>query len=215
VGLREVKREKLRRAIIENAISFFRASGFEATRVREIAEACEISEATFFNYFPTKDAVLDAWVYERLDEAFAAAADGPVSSLRPKLRALAQRLSVQVENDFEFAACAWARARLPQLQAPAGAVALLRDAQHREELRRDLSPEELAGILLAVVAASISAWLAERKRDEPGRGARVEVALESRLRCALDLVLDGSRRRHERVRVGARGLQPSPGPNSS
>lgn len=208
MGLREVKREKLRRTILANAISLFRSAGFEATRVRQIAEACEISDATFFNYFATKDAVLDAWVYERLEEAFGAAAEGPASSLRPRLRALAQRLSAQVEGDLEFSGCAWARARLPQLAAPDGAVALLRDARNREELRRDVAAEELAAILVAVVAACISTWLAQRSRDERAGGARSHGPLEPRLRCALDLVLDGSRRRHERVRVGARGLQP-------
>ncbi|MFP6608358.1 MAG: TetR family transcriptional regulator, partial [Myxococcota bacterium] len=38
----------MRASIIENAIGLFREQGFEATTVRGISLACEMSEATFF-----------------------------------------------------------------------------------------------------------------------------------------------------------------------
>ena len=75
------KKERSRAAIIENAIALFRERGFEATRVREIADAADVSEATFFNYFPTKDAVLSAWAHAQLYAAFAARAEGGVRSV--------------------------------------------------------------------------------------------------------------------------------------
>ncbi len=58
MGLREQKKEQMRRRLYGTAMTLFRERGFEQTRVRDIIEQVEVSEATFFNYFPTKEAVL-------------------------------------------------------------------------------------------------------------------------------------------------------------
>src|ERR1700675_4341519 len=58
IGLRERKKARLRQQIIETSIKLFRKRGYEATRIDDIVQALEISQPTFFRYFPTKDAVL-------------------------------------------------------------------------------------------------------------------------------------------------------------
>ncbi len=57
-GLRERKKARLRQQIIETAVKLFRKQGYEKTRIDDIVEILEISQPTFFRYFPTKDAVL-------------------------------------------------------------------------------------------------------------------------------------------------------------
>src|SRR5271170_7738934 len=57
-GLRERKKARLRQQIISTAIKLFRKRGYEKTRVDDIVELLEISQPTFFRYFPSKDAVL-------------------------------------------------------------------------------------------------------------------------------------------------------------
>jgi len=57
-GLRERKKARLRQQIIETAIRLFRKQGYENTRVDDIVNILEISQPTFFRYFPSKDAVL-------------------------------------------------------------------------------------------------------------------------------------------------------------
>src|SRR6201993_2849701 len=57
-GLRERKKARLRQQIIETAIRLFRKQGYEKTRVEDIVKILEISQPTFFRYFPSKDAVL-------------------------------------------------------------------------------------------------------------------------------------------------------------
>ncbi len=57
-GLRERKKARLRQQIIDTAVKLFRKQGYENTRIDDIVQILEISQPTFFRYFPTKDAVL-------------------------------------------------------------------------------------------------------------------------------------------------------------
>ena len=58
VGLRERKKAKTRAAIREHALRLFREHGYGGTPVEQIAEAAEVSPATFYRYFPTKEDVV-------------------------------------------------------------------------------------------------------------------------------------------------------------
>jgi len=65
LGLRERKKQRTRQLIADTARRLFAQRGFEAVPVAEIAKEAEVSEATVFNYFPTKEDIF----YSRL-EAF-------------------------------------------------------------------------------------------------------------------------------------------------
>jgi AcrR family transcriptional regulator len=54
-GLRERKKQQTRQLIAETARRLFAERGFEGVTVAEVARAAEVSEATVFNYFPTKE----------------------------------------------------------------------------------------------------------------------------------------------------------------
>ncbi|MGD1021148.1 MAG: TetR/AcrR family transcriptional regulator [Candidatus Sulfotelmatobacter sp.] len=58
IGLRQRKKARLKQQIIETSIKLFRKHGYEQTRIDDIVQALEISQPTFFRYFPAKDAVL-------------------------------------------------------------------------------------------------------------------------------------------------------------
>lgn len=95
-GLRERKKAKTRAEIQRQALRLFRERGYEATTVGRIAEAAEVSESTFFRYFPTKE---DVVFWDELDplvfEAFAAepAESGPVRALRDAIGDVLNRAS--------------------------------------------------------------------------------------------------------------------------
>jgi AcrR family transcriptional regulator len=63
LGLRERKKQQTREAIREAALRLFRKHGFEAVPVTEVAREANVSPATVFNYFPTKEDLF----YERMD----------------------------------------------------------------------------------------------------------------------------------------------------
>jgi AcrR family transcriptional regulator len=69
-GLRERKKAKTRAAIQAAALSLFERQGYEATTVDQIAELAEVSQSTFFRYFPTKE---DVVLLDRFDPLLLAA----------------------------------------------------------------------------------------------------------------------------------------------
>jgi AcrR family transcriptional regulator len=57
-GLRERKKRLTRQLISDTATMMFLDRGFEEVRVTEVAAACNVSEQTVYNYFPTKESLV-------------------------------------------------------------------------------------------------------------------------------------------------------------
>lgn len=70
IGLRERKKAKTRLAIQSHALRLFGEHGYNATTVEQITEVAEVSESTFYRYFPTK---ADVVLSDDLDPLFIAA----------------------------------------------------------------------------------------------------------------------------------------------
>lgn len=86
-GRRARKRRMTRTAILESASALFSAHGVEKTSMDSIAERADISIASLYNYFPSKDLLLSAIIEDGMDsfiagidpifeERFASAIDG-------------------------------------------------------------------------------------------------------------------------------------------
>jgi AcrR family transcriptional regulator len=57
-GLRQRKKRLTRQLISDTATEMFLERGFDEVRISEIAAACEVSEKTIYNYFPTKESLV-------------------------------------------------------------------------------------------------------------------------------------------------------------
>jgi AcrR family transcriptional regulator len=95
-GLRERKKARTRASIREHALRLFREQGYAATTIEQIAAAAEVSPATFFRYFPTKEDVvlqddLDVITLQALDEQPAEL--GPIAAMRAATAALLDALT--------------------------------------------------------------------------------------------------------------------------
>jgi AcrR family transcriptional regulator len=55
---RERKKAALRKQLADVAMDLFKEQGFSETTVEQITDRVDVSPATFFNYFPSKEAVL-------------------------------------------------------------------------------------------------------------------------------------------------------------
>src|SRR5262249_2721301 len=97
------KKAKTRAAIQRHALRLFREQGYDATTVSQIAEAAEVSESTFFRYFPTKeDVVLWDDFDPRTIEAFRAQPRGknPIAAFRAALGEVMGTLPASAQADL-------------------------------------------------------------------------------------------------------------------
>jgi AcrR family transcriptional regulator len=88
VGLRERKRQRTQAAIQSAGLRLFAAQGYDATTCEQIAAAAEVSPATFFRYFPTKEDVVLFDDYDRLMRGLLhdrPASESPIVAVRRSL----------------------------------------------------------------------------------------------------------------------------------
>lgn len=64
---RERERQARKKSVLDAARSLLRERGFNGTTSREIAKACELSEATLFFYFKSKDEIFTSLLVEGIE----------------------------------------------------------------------------------------------------------------------------------------------------
>ncbi|WP_248963392.1 TetR/AcrR family transcriptional regulator [Sphaerisporangium perillae] len=176
-GLRELKKLRTRRTLIETAVCLFERQGYDETTLAEIAAAADVSTRTFFSYFAGKEDVVFFDTRARVDGALAVMAGRrpgePVAELLMRVAAAALRFdSEDVELARELAP---ARTRLimsvPALRGRA--LHLLFDVQRElaDALLRaypgELDPVEAGAAIGAFVGAAKQAAMVSRDRGDP------------------------------------------------
>lgn len=61
---REANKERCRKEILKASRRLFQEKGYENTMIEEVAEKANISKATLYNYFPSKDSLLMGTIEE-------------------------------------------------------------------------------------------------------------------------------------------------------
>jgi len=194
-GLRERKKARLRQQIIETALKLFRERGYEKTRVDDIVQALEISQPTFFRYFPSKDDVLRQ-VGRRGFECQAERLQSELSNkatTAERLRRFYQSLARTTEADRPLwqavvLAGAMDPVRSPDMRRPEGiAVGLLREilsqGQKRGEVTKAFPVVHLAEFMEGLFTTVVRQWAVDL--TGPHRLAeRVRSAVEFFLRAS-------------------------------
>jgi len=199
-GLRERKKEQTRAAIADAALALFAERGFDAVTVAEVAHAADVSTATVFNYFPTKEDLMYSRFEAFEEELLAAIRERPVgdSVLDAFGRFILERSRRGAGSDLGKRVAVTARiisdsrallARERQIVARyADALAAL-IADETGASPDDIRPRVAAGALMAVHRSLIDY---ARRRALSRRGASTLAGdLEAEGRRALALLADG------------------------
>lgn len=62
------KREETRNKIIDTAVMLFNQQGINATTMEQISDTADIARGTLYNYFPSKDVVINAYIQRTFSE---------------------------------------------------------------------------------------------------------------------------------------------------
>ena len=100
-GLRELKKERTRKAIQSQALRLIASRGYDATTCEQIAAAAEVSPATLFRYFATKEDIVLRDSYDPLIADAVRARPARESSLTAVRRGLADALAAVYQGDIE------------------------------------------------------------------------------------------------------------------
>ena len=98
---RERKKRQTRDALVHAALALFIAKGYEQTAVREITDAVDVSERTFFRYFANKEDLALSFAKDHADALLRELTARPLSE--PPLVALRNALHAAIEGLVEEA----------------------------------------------------------------------------------------------------------------
>ena len=99
-GLRERKKAATRKAIHDGAIRLFGEQGFAGTTIDQIAEAADVSRATVFHYFPTKESIVFGDAPQAIAALAALLEDAP--EVVPAVREWLRGLTGWIEPDLQL-----------------------------------------------------------------------------------------------------------------
>jgi AcrR family transcriptional regulator len=191
VSLRERKKARTRAAIRQHALRLFREQGYYATTIEQIADAAEVSPATFFRYFPTKE---DVVLQDDFDVISLGALDsqppdlGPIAAFRA---AAAETYAALSPDDLaRFRETIELTAAIPEIRARAidefvrtinqiaDAIAL-RTGRSADAFEVRTIAGALIGVIMSVtVPESIDTWRPDAMLDVADLFARIDRALD-------------------------------------
>ena len=164
---RESAKLERRERLYEAALTLFRSQGYEATTVDQITRRAGLAKGTFFNYFPTKDAVLRYLGTREVGRLGAATISGNQESAVGKIRRLLYALGASLERDRDLVCLIFREGvTAPQLLAgDAGGFSvqptiqlLIRQAQRRGEINAMMDPDALAAAIDALYLQQLVRW---------------------------------------------------------
>ncbi|MQY27942.1 hypothetical protein NRB56_35250 [Nocardia sp. RB56] len=189
-ALRDRKRERTRRSLLEAAVELFETRGYEATTVADIAAAAEVGTRTFFNYFESKEELLFPDPDERVQSAVRAIAtrrpdERPVEVLLRALRAAGDNPGEHLGDDLG-ARIAVLRAQVSRtVPAVSGRAAHAQLAAQQEIARQlraafpeeldDVSAAALVGAVVGAVSGALTVLFAGRQGIDDGEPLHLKI----------------------------------------
>ena len=174
---RERKKQQTREALIQAALELFEAKGYEHTAVREITDAVDVSERTFFRYFASKEDLALSFVRDGADALLAALAarppgEEPLTALRRAFRDSLGQITGDRDKPDYLSVLELIESTPTLLAAHLRYVhdhdeALVRALAEREGVdpAADPRPRIMAALFAALVALALRDWRARGAGD--------------------------------------------------
>ena len=184
-GLRERKKARTRATIREHALQLFGEQGYAATTVEQIAAAAEVSPATFFRYFPTKE---DVVLQDDFDLVTLAALEAQPAELSPiaafRAAATASLAAMTPRDQQRFTETMRLMASVPEIRSRAldefaRTIDGIAEALARRAGRApgDFATRTMAGAIIGVIMSATAPWTASDRDDIPEIFARIDASL--------------------------------------
>lgn len=180
--------------ILKVAVDLFLAQGFEKTTVEQITSTADVAKGTFFNHFPTKEAVL-YYLGEMRVEMLQEMLSREVSDLqncKAKIQRVFHILSEENERNKEMTALITREMFSKQLISMSeekesqrilkdALVVILIEGQQNGEFRPNFQPEQAANLMVSSYFYTLFQWLENETKQ----------ALGKELSERLDIILAG------------------------
>jgi AcrR family transcriptional regulator len=181
-GLRELKKTRTRAAIQDHALRLYLTQGYANTTVEQIAEAADVSQSTFFRYFPTK---AETVLYDRLDPVMMEALVQQPAELPPlaAVRAAIHEVLDQIGAEaLELEKSRWKLVvEVPELRAAVfertGESAMMLAEAIGERVGRPATDVAVLTWVGAVTGAVIAAFTTGMQDPEPDLLASLDAAI--------------------------------------
>jgi AcrR family transcriptional regulator len=178
---RERKKRQTREALIRAALELFDAKGYEHTAVREITDAVDVSERTFFRYFASKEDIAVSFTQDWADAMRTALEarppeEDPLTAMRAAFRESVVRVAARdepLDGEDSGVPTYLLVSRLID-STPSLLAQQLRYVRERDEEivgviaaregvdpHADLRPRLLAGVFAGLVALATRVWRTE------------------------------------------------------
>jgi len=174
---RERKKFETHQSLLDAALTLFREKGYEDTTVEEITERADVAKGTFFNYFPSKEALLNdlaMWHFSQLHEALDVGRGAPASPVA-RIKLLVRLLHEQTSSDRRLFQRAFAT-RLsgpPPSHHPAKRRLssllwdLVKEAQASGEIRADVEAELVSDLIFIAHIRRMAIFLHQGEGPPP------------------------------------------------
>jgi NADH dehydrogenase len=194
---RERKKQETRQRLLQAAWRLFRERGYDETTVSDITEAADVAKGTFFNYFPTKESIVDQialWRIDLLGEHVLGTADAPDTAIG-RIKLMLQAMADEFDPERDLARHMYlARVGAPVRHESAHRIGslmhkLVVQGQQSGEIRADVAPGLVARVLM-------TSWFYYSSRCWHGGG---EYTDESQLIQSVDVLMQGLRGESRRM----------------
>ena len=179
---RERKKKETKEKIYAHALKLFRTQGFGATSIEQITQQADVGKGTFYNYFPTKEAVVLEFSRRTCQDFIDLGRQNPCSGVRQRLENLLQAWIDFMVKDREIA---WVTVRNRDgaeydLSLHYALLAILNVGQQNSEISSEFDPAFLAESMEGMVVQLFIRWFVSGSGD-----------LHQEVKNALSVFLDG------------------------